>query len=174
MAMTNIDLLNDSIRKRRYKETLIRIIETEDLNIQGYLGFLPLVEASGMRPSNRMDITKIIGYLVKNGADVNAKDAHGWTPLMNAAATNCIVNIAILVQFGADLDIQDHEGRTALMLAAGWGKLQAAKTLVNYGADVGIRDFSGELAWQHAYQGGSNRCMNFLSQETLYHFSGLA
>lgn len=53
--------------------------------------------------------------LLSNGADVNAKDNTGCTPLMMAAAYNSNAAIAeLLLEKGADLYAQDNQGWNAL------------------------------------------------------------
>jgi uncharacterized protein len=52
--------------------------------------------------------------LVASGANVNAADGTGLTPLMAAAAAGHSDVVALLADAGADLDIRDRLGRTAL------------------------------------------------------------
>ena len=79
---------------------------------------------------------------VKAGADVNARDKHGLTPLMMAAETNTNPDvITVLVNSGADVNARDKYGRTPLMEAALGNKNPDVITmLLNSGADVNARD----------------------------------
>ena len=52
--------------------------------------------------------------LLDQGAQVNARNAHGWTPLHVAAAGGDPAVIALLLQHGADVHAQSHIGTTAL------------------------------------------------------------
>jgi len=52
--------------------------------------------------------------LLDKGAEVNARNAHGWTPLHVAAAGGDPAVIALLLQHGADVHAQSHIGTTAL------------------------------------------------------------
>ena len=52
--------------------------------------------------------------LLAQGAEVNARNAHGWTPLHVAAAGGDPAVIALLLQQGADVHAQSHIGTTAL------------------------------------------------------------
>ena len=56
---------------------------------------------------------------INEGADVNARDEYGETPLMSAARSNRNPEvISILLQNGADASIRDNEGITAVDYAA--------------------------------------------------------
>lgn len=51
------------------------------------------------------------------GADVNATDERGSTPLLEAARYGHDDIARILIAAGADLNVKDNDGKTALMLA---------------------------------------------------------
>ncbi|MEM7191254.1 MAG: quinoprotein dehydrogenase-associated putative ABC transporter substrate-binding protein [Pseudomonadota bacterium] len=55
--------------------------------------------------------------LIKGGANVNARNAKGVTPLMIAAANNNPPLIGLLIQAGADRDAKTPAGQTALDIA---------------------------------------------------------
>ena len=59
------------------------------------------------------DIVQMQALLGK-GAEVNARNAHGWTALHVAAAGGDPAVIALLLQHGADVHAQSHIGTTAL------------------------------------------------------------
>jgi ankyrin repeat protein len=52
--------------------------------------------------------------LLDQGAQVNARNAHGWTPLHVAAAGGDPAVIALLLQHGADVHARSHIGTTPL------------------------------------------------------------
>ncbi|MCP4354213.1 MAG: hypothetical protein GY793_01025, partial [Proteobacteria bacterium] len=56
---------------------------------------------------------KIVKLLLENGADINARDAHEWTPLMRAYLSIGIVES--LLKYGADINAQDIDGESILM-----------------------------------------------------------
>jgi ankyrin repeat protein len=56
--------------------------------------------------------------LLKHGANPNAKDRFGLTPLMVASAENRIEVVKILVNSGADVNQKDNNEKTALTWAA--------------------------------------------------------
>lgn len=75
----------------------------------------------------------IMGFLLDNGADVDAK-AHGdETPLMVAAACHNLRAVRLLLQKGANVEARDRSGRTCLSYAAPYPNVLMT-----------IRDFLGE------------------------------
>ena len=52
--------------------------------------------------------------LLAQGAEVNARNAYGWTPLHIAAAGGDPTVVALLLRHGADIHAQSHIGTTPL------------------------------------------------------------
>jgi len=96
---------------------------------------------------------KYVEYFVSQGADVNAKDAKNWTPLLVVAASGNIDVVEFLVFQGADVNAKHDRDFTPLHRAAAWNKdVEVAKFLVSKGADINAHasynQFSGTpLDW---------------------------
>src|SRR5438105_10751437 len=73
--------------------------------------------------------------LLKRGADPNAQNALGLTPLFFAAASGQVPMVEILLQAGAKLDPPSPYG-TPLTAAAMTGAVPAAQLLLQKGADL--------------------------------------
>ena len=84
----------------------------------------------------------------EKGADVNATDGKGRTPLM-VAYTPEIIRL-LTGQMGAKIDAQDAEGRTALMYAAEHGREERVAELLKAGADPSVADKKGKTASDYA------------------------
>ena len=86
--------------------------------------------------------------LITAGADVNAPEVPGLTPLMSAAEKMSVALIKMLLEAGASASInaKDNEGRTALMFAAERGHVETIKTLLEAGAAINIKDNMGKTA----------------------------
>ena len=70
-----------------------------------------------------------VHVLIDAGADINAGDEGGITPLMNAACFGCADAVRELLQRGADPQLRDNKGRTAKDLASERGHSDVAALL---------------------------------------------
>jgi ankyrin repeat protein len=77
-----------------------------------------------------------VKFLVEKGADVNAPDLQGWTPLQNAARQRKDEMIKTLIELGADPNRPAADGMTPLIAAAMRDHVPSIKMLVEKGADV--------------------------------------
>lgn len=73
--------------------------------------------------------------LVEAGADVNAPNGDGNTPLLRAACEGRRELASVLVRVGAKLDVQNHDGYSALVLAKRRGNTDVVEMLLAAGAD---------------------------------------
>ena len=64
---------------------------------------------------NRKETAEI---LISNGADINARDKHGQTPLHNAATKNTKETAEILISHDADINTKTKNGSTSLQIAS--------------------------------------------------------
>jgi len=118
---------------------------------------LAAAEPDGSTPLHRAVGTNqpiaTIEALIKAGADVNAANRYGVTPLSLAAGNGNDRVINLLLESGANAKSADaalREGRTTLMLAARTGNTAAIRLLVDKGADVNAaesRTGSTALMW---------------------------
>lgn len=71
--------------------------------------------------------------LVKRGANVNAKDRNGWTPLMSAAGRGNVALAKLLLDNGASYDPADFENQTPLTVALETGSASVVELLLARG-----------------------------------------
>ena len=137
----------------------------------------PLMVASALRAkggccsSNRgANNTEVITTLIEAGANVNAKDKNGMTPLMYAVRVSTLEVITALIEAGADVNARNYESFTfyssPLNIAihfrtpqAGWffnSYPEFVAALIKAGADVNARDKDWETPLMHAAYSNSN------------------
>ncbi|MCL2331268.1 MAG: ankyrin repeat domain-containing protein [Proteobacteria bacterium] len=112
----------------------------------------------------------IIDYLIANGADINAANRMGQTPLMFACAGDYdrmeSVQLA-LCEAGADVTARDSNGKTALHYAAANRKDTGARALADmlfsFGKpDASAADNAGKTALDIATENGNEETVKYL------------
>ena len=95
------------------KEVLVALLEHgAEVNRQEPDGDTALIIASGYCKDG-----KIVQILLNAGANPNASDSVGYTPLINAADEGNERAAKKLIAAGADLNARDSDGETALVIA---------------------------------------------------------
>src|SRR5262249_34159544 len=105
-------------------------------------------------PTGKGDMPyKIVNLLIEKGADVNAVDSYGWTPLMTAVAEGTADGVKALLAAKANPNqIIPHSdkrryinnGRTILMVAVvAFEGDEKVRALLSAGADPTVRDAFG-------------------------------
>ena len=90
--------------------------------------------------------TGLVIELLQAGADPDACDGQGRTPLIEAAFGGHVDTLSALLGAGADPNARDPEGWTPLMEAASKGRLDVVKLLLAAGADVNATNREGRTA----------------------------
>lgn len=138
--------------------------------IENDKGQKPLHMAVQKIPSD--NLPQAIKLLLDKGADINARDASGKTPLMQAAESKGSEIISLLISKGARVNDQDNKGKTPLMHtmpdnvrvdeADSLIKTEELiHTLLRHGARKNIRDKEGKTAADHANQKADRHYKDF-------------
>ena len=143
-ADINTELM-DAIRAKNVQKSKDAISKGANINAN-----INSVNESGITPlmiAATSDVTVEIGkLLIEKGADVNAKDLLGWTPLIYATYSGQTAFVKLLIKKRADVNARSNTGWTPLMYAAYSGRVEIGKLLIEKGADVNAISRAGETA----------------------------
>ena len=104
-----------------------------------------------------------IRTLIAAGANPNAVDNAGMTPLHDAAFFDHTVYVwTALIASGADLNAVDNCGLTPLHIASSKGRAARIRTLVDAGADLDIIDKCGKTPLHLAVEKDHKECAKIL------------
>ena len=87
---------------------------------------------------------KTAEVLFQIGADANAKNKYGETPLHKAAQYNAYEMVEVLLNQEADVEAKNDDGETPLHKAAQYNAYEMVEVLLNQGADVEAKNNNGE------------------------------
>ncbi len=97
--------------------------------------------------------------------DVNEKDIHGCTPLMEASSRGILSIVKLLKSKGARVNVKDKQFNTALILAAERGHFRIVKFLIDAGAKVDAKDKNGNTAFLLACAKGYEETALYLKEK---------
>lgn len=98
------------------------------------MGYTPLHQAVLLaKPQmNHLKIIEIIKLLLNHGADINAQNKGGNTPLHLASMSNNEDIVFLLLDHGANINIQNRTGETASQMARSQGSDKLAEMIENW------------------------------------------
>lgn len=128
--------LNESFFESMKRHVLSTMKKSTHINLRDIDGKTPLYYAAS---SGNIEIFNI---LLKQGADINARDNNEVTILHGAAARNDKnpEMFEIIVKNGLDINVKDKYKRTPVTYSASFGNISALKALIELGADLNARD----------------------------------
>ncbi|MDE2597478.1 MAG: ankyrin repeat domain-containing protein [Sphingomonadales bacterium] len=105
--------------------------------------------------TNKRDLTWMT-FLLAKGANPNARDVHGGTPLVAAANVGFVEGVQLLLDKGARVDDPNGAGETPLISAVHRKDVALMRVLLKAGADPDRADNSGRSARDYALLDGKN------------------
>lgn len=107
-----------------------------------FLTIIAALQANANELANAVKENNLVkaSSLLENGADVNKKNALGYTPLMLASGLGNYQMCNLLLSAGADVYVLDNRmGSTALHKAAQSGVVPVAKIIIHHGAFIDLQ-----------------------------------
>ncbi|MFC0590355.1 ankyrin repeat domain-containing protein [Novosphingobium aquiterrae] len=89
-------------------------------------------------------------FMIAKGANVNARDGKGQTPLVVASNFNFVEGVELLVSHGARVDESNNAGETPLINAVHNRNIALVRVLIKAGASATRADNSGRTALDYA------------------------
>ncbi|XP_039193050.1 2-5A-dependent ribonuclease [Crotalus tigris] len=100
--------------------------------------------------------------LLEEGANINAKVEHGWTPLHSAVQRNSEKIVNFLLEKGADPLARKDNGATPFILAGVTGNVNLLKLFLDKGSYINECDINGFTAFMEAACYGQEEALRFL------------
>lgn len=120
-----------------------------DIDIPDNNGVTPLLELS----KSDKGVELCLDYMVGRGADINAFDRDGNTPVMIYIKYSRYDNELVrYIKNGADINHQNNNGDTPLLLAMERKNFKFVKMLIAAGADVNMKNNEGITALDYAIE----------------------
>lgn len=111
----------------------------------------------------------LVELMVKAGADVEAINRQGVTPLILACHTEKPYQvIKVLLSAGADVNRAHSNGMWPLQYAAVSGNKKSVQQLIAAGADIEVRDAQGNTVKDYALRGGNYSIVELLQNSRLF------
>lgn len=123
--------------------------------------------------ANRRDISWL-SYLIGKGANVNASDDRGRTPLAVAVSLGWREGVSLLLEHKANPSTSNDAGETPLIFAVHRKDTDMIKALLEAGADPNRSDNSGRSARDYAAQEARGSAIASLLEEHAKKNSGKA
>ena len=115
-----------------------------------------------LKIATELNLSAVIMSLLNQGADANAKDKSGYTPLFYAAFKNVPETAKVLLNHGADVNARTKDGETPLHAAALNNAREAPEVLLNHGADVNAKNNSGNMPLHFAARKNAHQMVEVL------------
>ncbi len=107
----------------------------------------------------------LVNSLLDAGADINARDPHGWPPLSRAIERRQPAIAQLLLEIGADVHVRDQRNRQPLLWASEYGMADLAADLLRRGADAAAADDHGRTPLNQAIRHGRTATVRTLLKQ---------
>ena len=124
------------------------------------------MDDAGSTPLHCAATAEVARKLIEAGADVNATDAKGNSPLGVAAEYNRVDVARTLLERGAEVNAHNCVGATPLVYCAIYGHMETTEVLLEAGADPEVKTSQGMTAGQVAEARHDHRLVALLRRKS--------
>ena len=128
-------------------------------------------DCSNITPATRIllmaassGLCKTVISSLEEGADIEGRDAHGYSALATAVYFGHYNVVRVLVAFGADYDVLIQKGATLLIVAAMQGHAEIGEYLISLGVPIEVVDGDGDSAMPVAKKLGHEKFVAMLEK----------
>jgi hypothetical protein len=143
--------------------SVMRMLEMRSIDVEAKMseelgGWTCLMQAAAY---GHLDICRL---LIDKGAQMEAKDSNGNTPLHFAAANGHLEIVRLLCDRGADIEAHDDDGCRSLHYSAYYGHISVVKELLEVrNAEINARTITGRTALKIAVEKQKKDIANYLA-----------
>jgi len=158
----------------RGQDAVFNILQREGIDVNYKLDIQDDKTLLMIALSDGHDMYAMIVRLLDSGADINAKDIYGKTPLIYACSHEriSIECVQLLLERGAYIDAEDNYGKTPLMYACSNENIseECVQLLLDSGADIIVKDKYGKtpLIYACSNENISEECVRLLLERGAY------
>ena len=105
---------------------------------------------------------QVVKFLVRNGAEIDAKNQNDATPLYIAAQEGQLDVVKFLIEKGANVDEKQKDGFTPLHVAAEKRRLEVVKYLTENGANINAKTNDNKTPLYIAAKNGHSEVVDYL------------
>lgn len=140
--------------------------EIDARNNNGRTPFFTLVTSPAWKLSvaHAVSTWEIMKLLAAKGANLNARDKLGGTPLLSSVLQKSTEMVQTLLELGADPNMSDKDGFTPLVVAAAEGLLDITKSLLEHNAQINTAGSLGVTPLAAAKIGGHAELVKLLRE----------
>lgn len=164
LLLKHVDINKTNAQGANAASTALWYADDDNLTGLQFLFKQGLVPDFNYLPKDKK-VPKLTKLMIALGADVNASDGNGITPLMKVMRSGDIESGKILVQAGAKVTTEDHHGNSALTHAM--SNRERAKEAVEFlfEQNIDVKTTSGRVAFFMAVSTGNYKLAELLLKQ---------